>query len=354
VPLTADPDKEIFMIAVWYERLGEAEEVLEYGRMEDPQAGPGEVRVKLATSAVNPSDVKRRAGKTVQIMEFPRIIPNSDGAGIIDQVGRGVPEARLGERVWIYNGQRGRAWGTAAEYIAVPADLATPLPEGTDFAQGATLGIPAMTAHRCVFIRGPVAGQTILISGGAGAVGHYAIQLAKWGGATVLTTVSSMAKAEIARDAGADVIIDYMREAVVDRAMAATAGQGVDLIVEVDFGGNLESDLSLIKTNGTICVYASESVREPKLPAYQLIRKNVNLHFVLLNNCPAEARRKACAEINAWLKQGLARHLIAGRFSLHQTAQAHRLVESGRKIGTVIVDIRGQDALQTASESAPQ
>src|ERR1700761_3876690 len=210
------------MKAVWYEQCGPAAEVLSYGEQPTPVAGPGEVRVRLEASGCDPADAGRRAGN-YRGLEFPLIIPNSDGAGIIDQVGDGVTRLHIGQRVWLFNGQRnGRALGTAAEYIALAEHLVTPLPDQVSFAQGATLGIPCMTAWCSLFIDGPITGQTVLVTGGAGAVGHYAVQLAKWGGARVIATVSSAAKAEQARLAGADLIVNYRTDDVVGQAMAFT------------------------------------------------------------------------------------------------------------------------------------
>src|SRR6266702_3836916 len=207
------------MKAVWYERTGPAAEVLTFGDMPTPVAGPGEVRVRLEASGVNPADVGRRGG-SYRALEFPRVIPNSDGAGIVDQLGAGVTRLRVGQRVWLFNGQRnGRAFGTAAEYIALAEHLVTPLPDNLSFASGATLGIPGMTAWCCLFSDRPIAGQTVLVTGGAGAVGHYAVQLAKWGGATVIATVSSTAKDMEARLAGADLVINYRTEDVVSKVM---------------------------------------------------------------------------------------------------------------------------------------
>jgi NADPH2:quinone reductase len=226
------------MKAVWYERTGPAREVLVHGEMPTPVAGPGEVRVRLEASGVNPADVGRRGGG-YRPMEYPRVIPNSDGAGIIDQVGDGVTRLKIGQRVWLFNGQRnGRAFGTAAEYIALAEHLVTPLPDNLSFAEGATLGIPGMTAWTCLYCDGPISEQTVLVTGGAGAVGHYAVQLAKWGGAKVIATVSSAAKAEQARLAGADLVVDYRTEDVVAKAMAFTGQRGVDRVVdELDHRG---------------------------------------------------------------------------------------------------------------------
>ena len=327
------------MRAVWYERHGAAHEVIEVGEMPEPVAGPGEVRVKLAVSGVNPADCYRRRGQGGP-MEGPRIVPNSDGAGVIDQIGAGVPDGWLGRRVWLYNGQRGgRAFGTGAEYIALSLDLVSALPDNTDFAAGACLGIPCMTAHRAVFTDGSVAGQTVLVTGGAGAVGHYAVQLAVWGGARVIATVSSPEKAKHALAGGAALTVDYRRENVVEVIRDFTKGEGVDRIVEVDFGGNLATSLAVLKVNSAIAVYATNGNRTPTLPVRDLMQKNVSVHGIVLNNCPLQARHQAQADIARWLAAGRAQHTIAARFPLATTADGHAFVESGSKLGTVIVTI---------------
>src|SRR6201999_4675315 len=216
------------MKAVWYKRTGAAPDVLTYGEMPTPLAGPGEVRVRLEASGVNPADAGRRAG-SYRAMEFSRVIPNSDGAGIIDQVGDGVTRLGVGQRVWLYNGQRnGRAFGTAAEYIALAEQLVTPLPDQVSFAEGATFGIPAMTAWCSLFADGPIKDKTVLVTGGAGAVGHYAVQFAKWGGARIIATVSSKAKAEQAKRGGADHTVNYKTDDVVAKVMDITGKRGAD------------------------------------------------------------------------------------------------------------------------------
>lgn len=326
------------MKAVWYDRQGPAAEVLQLGELPTPEAGPGQVRVRLRASGVNPADCNRRAGRGFA-QDFPRIIPNSDGAGVVDAVGDGVDSAWLGKRVWLYNGQRGRAFGTAAQWIALAAELVTELPDDVDFAAGATLGIPCMTAHRCVFLAGPVQGRTILVTGGAGAVGHYAIQLAQWAGARVIATVSSEAKAEHARAGGAEHVINYKVEDVADRVLALTDGVGVDHVVEVEFGGNLATTLRLVRTNGSIAAYASTGERDPSVPFYDLMRRNLSLHAVMLPTSPIEARKRAQADITRWLAAGRRRLTVAGRFPLEETARAHEAVERGGKRGTVVVEI---------------
>jgi NADPH2:quinone reductase len=301
-------------------------------------AGPGEVRIRLEASGVNPADVGRRGGG-YRAMEFPRVIPNSDGAGLIDQVGDGVTRLSTGQRVWLFNGQRnGRAFGTAAEYIALVEHLVTPLPDRLSFAAGATLGIPCMTAWCCLFGDGPIAGQTVLVTGGAGAVGHYAVQLAKWGGARVIATVSSAMKAEQARHAGADLVINYKNEDVVAKALAFTGQHGVDRVVDVDFGGNIATTLKAMAVNSTIAVYATNGNRNPAVPMRELMEKCIALRALVLYALPPALLAAAQADISKWLAAGPRIHNMAAQFALSDTAQAHLAVEKGDKLGTVIVD----------------
>ena len=326
------------MRAVWYERAGPAAEVLTYGEMPTPQAGAGEVRIRLEASGVNPADTYRRAGN-YRGPRFPRVIPDSDGAGVIDQVGSGVTRLKVGQRVWLFNGQRnGRAFGTAAEFMTLAEQLVTPLPESLSFAQGATLGIPCMTAWCSLFADGPIKGQTVLVTGGAGAVGHYAVQLAKWGGARVIATVSSDAKAEQARLAGADLVVNYRTEDVVDKAMMFTDKRGVDRVADVDFGGNIATTLQLMAMNSTIAAYATNGNREPVVPIRTLMERCITLRTLVLPALPWPLHAAAQSDITKWLNAGARLHNIAGQFPLQQTAQAHLAVEKGDKLGTVIVD----------------
>jgi NADPH:quinone reductase len=325
--------------AVWYARMGPAREVLSFGEMPTPEAGPGEVRVRLQASGVNPADVGRRSGGYGRPIEFSQVIPNSDGAGVIDQVGDGVRRLKPGQRVWLFNGQRnGRADGTAAEYIALAEQLVTPLPDNLSFAQGATLGIPGMTAWCALFADGPVAGKTVLITGGAGAVGHYAVQLAKWGGARVIATVSSDTKAVQAQAAGADLVINYKSENVAAKALAFTAGRGVDRVVEVDFGGNLATTLKLMAMNSTIAIYATNGNRTPVAPVRELMEKCITVRALVLYALPWPLLAAAQADIGKWLAAGPRLHNIAAQYPLSETADAHLAVERGDKLGTVIVD----------------
>jgi len=244
------------MRAAFYDRQGPAHEVLQLGSIERPEAGRGEVLVSVHASGVNPSDTYSRAGSQAP-MAFPRVVPHQDGAGVIQAVGAGVPETRIGERVWVYEATWNRPNGTAAEYTVVPANRAVQLPESVGFDAGACLGIPALTAHRAVFSDGPVTGQSVLVTGGAGAVCGSAVQLAKWGGATVIATVSSDEKAQEARIVGADHIVNYRTQDVAEEIKRLTGGAGVDRIVEVDFGGNLPVSLQIIKLHGVIAGYAT-------------------------------------------------------------------------------------------------
>src|SRR5882757_2786199 len=318
------------MKAVWYERTGAAPDVLTFGDMPTPVAGPGEVRIRLEASGVNPADVGRRSG-SYRAMEFPRVIPNSDGAGLVDQIGDGVTRFGVGDRVWLFNGQRnGRAFGTAAEYISLADYLVTPLPEDVSFAAGATLGIPCMTAWCSLFADGPITGQTVLVTGGAGAVGHYAVQLAKWGGARVIATVSSPVKDVEARLAGADLVVNYRTEDVVAKIMAFTEQRGVDRVVDVDFGGNIATTLKIMAFNSTIAVYATNGNRTPMIPMRDLMERCIALRSLVLFALPAPLLAAAQADISKWLAAGPRLHNIAAQFALSETAQAH--LEKGDKL----------------------
>ena len=326
------------MKAAFYERNGPADEVLQVAEMPMPAPAPGEVLVRVKASGVNPSDVKSRAGLRAK-MSYPRVVPQSDGAGVIEAIGAGIDPARVGERVWLWNGQWQRPFGTAAEYIALPSFQAPHLPDGVPYEAGACLGIPAMTAHRCVFADGPVAGQTILVTGGAGAVGHYAIQLARWGGAKVIATVSGAEKAAHAKAAGADRVVNYKNEDVTQAVKDFTNGQGADRAIEVEFGGNLQTTLACLKTNGVIATYASSAVMEPKLPFYPMMFQGITLRMVLVYVLPEAARRQSIQDINQALVQGALVHAVAETFPLEKIAAAHKAVESGKAVGNVVVTI---------------
>jgi NADPH2:quinone reductase len=327
------------MRAAFYERTGPARDVLSLAEMETPTAGAGEVRVRLATSGVNPSDVKTRGGVRSRDLPFPRIVPHSDGAGVIDQAGPGVAPARIGERVWVWNAAWGRPFGTAAEYVVLPAAQAVALPPNVGFDAGACLGIPALTAYHAVHCNGGVAGRAVLVAGGAGAVGHYAVQFARLAGATrVLATVSGDAKAALARAAGADATLNYRTEDVARRCLELTDGAGVDRIVELDLAANLKTDLAALRRDGEITAYGS-GAPEIAVPFFPAIVANVRLQFFIVYNLSPADRERALAGVTALLEQGRLQHNVAERLPLAQIAQAHELVEAGRAAGNVVLDI---------------
>jgi len=323
------------MRAAYYEANGRARDVLRVEEVETPKPGRGEVRVKLATSGVNPSDVKGRAGVTRKIA-FPRVIPHSDGAGEIEAVGEGVPASRVGERVWVWNGQWRRAFGTAAQSIVLPAEQVVPLPKNISVEAGACLGIPAYTAYQAVVLTGIGDGATVLIAAGAGAVGHYAIQFAKKRNATVITTVSSPEKAALAKQAGADHTIDYKREDVGERVMAITGKRGADAVIEMDLGANAKLLPGVLKPEGIVAIYGS-GTPEVTIPFQFLLQNSIDLKFFLVYLMPAELRARATADITRMLERGELIHNVAQTFALGDIAAAHEAVESGKILGNVVV-----------------
>jgi NADPH2:quinone reductase len=326
------------MRAVWYEETGPAAEVLQLGEIGAPRPGPGEVRVRLYTSGVNPSDVKSRAGVRGPIA-FPLVIPHSDGAGEIDAVGEGVAPARIGTPVWVWNAAYRRPFGTCAQYVCLPDAQAVPLPAGTSFEAGACLGIPASTACHAVFADGDVTGQTVLVTGGAGAVGHYAIQLARWGGARVIATVSGPEKASAAQASGAHAVVNYREGDVAAAILAANHGKPVDRVVEVEFGGNLAVTSAVIGEGGIIAAYGSMADAEPKLPFYPLMFRNVTLRMLVVYLLSQAQRAETITRLTAALEAGALTHVIAATFDLAETARAHEAVESGRLIGNAVITI---------------
>ncbi|HEX3939300.1 MAG TPA: NADPH:quinone reductase [Xanthobacteraceae bacterium] len=325
------------MRAAFYELNGYAREVLKIGEVDTPQPGPGEVRVKLVASGVNPSDVKARAGSTRKIA-YPQVIPHSDGAGEIDMVGEGVPAARLGERVWLWNAQWLRAFGTCAEYIALPSEQAVRLPANVGFDVGACLGIPAMTAFHAVAVARAAPGMTLLIAGGAGAVGHYAVQFAKVAGASVIATVSSPEKAKAALAAGADHTIDYKRDSVGEQAMAITGKKGVDGIIELDIAANANLIPQVLRPRGTVVVYGTGAM-EAEVPLFFLLRNAIALKFIYVYELDAAERTAALTGIERALATGKLITDIGAVFPLAETAAAHEAVEQGKVLGNVVVKI---------------
>lgn len=316
------------MRAALYDQYGPSAEVLRIEDIDRPEPGPGEVLVKVQFSGVNPTDWKSRGGSTPRpIDEFQ--IPHHDGAGVIEAVGEGVDTSRIGERVWTFMAAAGRRWGTAAQYTAIPSRQAVALPPGISAELGASLGVPAMTAHRCLFADGPVDGKTVLVAGGAGAVGHFAIELAKHGGARVITTVSGPQKAELAAKAGADLVVNYREPGAADQIRTFAGPGGVDHVVELALGANLQLDLDVIRRpEGLIVDYAAEPA-DPVLPVRACMNANVILRFVLLYSVPQEALDQAALDITRALGDGALTELPVTRFPLDETVAAQDAVEGG-------------------------
>ena len=327
------------MRAAYYEKNGTARDVLRVGDIETPVPGPGEVRVKLVASGVNPSDVKSREGRTRKIA-FPRVIPHSDGAGEIDMVGDGVPKSRMGERVWTWNAQWKRAFGTGADYVVLPAALAASLPAQVSFEAGACLGIPAMTAQHAVAVAGAGKGMTVFVSGGAGGVGHYAIQFAKARGATVITTISSEAKAKLAQQAGADHVIDYKRDNVAERVAAITGKKGVDAVIEMDLAANAKVYPGILHARSNVVVYGTGSA-EAAIPAQFLLVNAIAIKFVFVYELTDAERTAAVNDINRMLVDKMLINNVALTFPLADIIAAHEAVEQGKALGNVVVRVGG-------------
>src|SRR3954447_19472376 len=331
----SDPD----MKAAYYTRYGAARDVLQVGEVPDPQPGPGEVRVRVRYSGINPSDCNRRAGIRDR-PGYPLTIPHSDGAGEIEAVGEGVSRSRIGERVWIWNAQRARPLGTAAEYVALPSEQAVRLPDGTGLDDGACLGVPAMTAYFSLFDSGPIEGLDVLVTGAAGACGLYAAQFARLGGArTLVTTVSSEEKARLVAKAGSSVVVNYRTEDVAARVKEVTDGRGVDVISEVDFGGNLKTTLAVMKVGCFIGAYASKGAPEPVLPFYPLLFSNVLVRFIQCYAMPDALRAASARDLTHWCEEGRIKHPPTTVLPLEDVASAHELVESGTVVGKVLLRI---------------
>lgn len=326
------------MKAVWYTKTGNASDVLQIGELDDPLPNVGEVLVKIKTSGVNPSDVKIRAGARGEL-QFRRVIPHSDGGGEIVDVGEGVDRNRIGERVWIWNGAFGRADGTCAELISLPEFQAVKINNEVSYESAACMGIPASTAYYGLLANGPIKNKTVLISGGAGAVGFYGIQIAKLSGANVITTISNDEKAEIANNAGADKVINYKNENVLEEIMEYTENDGVDRIFEVEFGGNLPINEKIIKPNGVIAAYGSMAEMEPKLPFYNLMFKGVKIDTFLIYSIEKKFREELLNGLSELLNQNSLKHMISQTYSIDDVVNAHEAMESGSVIGNIVIEI---------------
>jgi NADPH:quinone reductase-like Zn-dependent oxidoreductase len=288
---------------------------------------------------VNPSDVKKRAGAFPALLDDGLVIPHSDGAGVIEAVGDGVDPARAGERVFVYQAQYGRRFGTAAEFVAIDAGRAPRLPDAASFAVGACIGIPVMTAHRCVHADGPVDGQTVLVTGGAGRVGHYAIQWARMAGATVIATASKPADENTCRDAGADHVVNHRQPDWGQRVLECAGGARVDRVVDVEFGANLPEVLQCIRTGGIIATYSSTQVPEPKLPFRDMMFMDLTIRMVIVYAMPESAKGAAVRDTTAALEAGRLQHRIAQELPFEQMARAHELIEEGGFGGCVVVSV---------------
>jgi len=329
------------MRAVTYDRFGPASEVLSLLDMPVPEPGAGEVLVRLHASGVNPSDVRVRAGGRpgVTAPPFPVIVPHSDGAGVIEAVGPGVPSDRIGQRVWIWNGQWRRPFGTAADYIALPSDQAVVLADHLSFEEGAVLGIPGLTAVHSVLGGGPVAGRRVLVSGGAGTVGRIAVQVAHAAGAEVIATAHGAEGIEAARTAGADHVLDYSAPDLAEQILAATGGAAIDRIVEVEFGRNAETNARVIAEGGIIASYGSAKDMTPELPFYPLMFKAVTIDLVLVYLLTPDQRRKAVDELATLIDRKALDLRLSAILPLAECARAHEMVEAGNRAGSVILTL---------------
>jgi NADPH:quinone reductase-like Zn-dependent oxidoreductase len=328
------------MRAAFYEAQGAAADVMQVGNLPDPQPGPGEVRVKVSVAGLCPGDMKFRTGFAGEPLAFPRIVPHQDGAGIIDRVGEGVDPNRVGQRVWVYMAQSGQPFGAAAEYLTLPAERAVPLPDSVSFETRATLGVNAITAHRCLFADGDIRGLRLLIQGGAGGVGLAAILLAKWAGAWVAATVSRKAQADVVAKAGADLIIYRYEDDIVERISGATDGEGVDRIIDVDLATNSETDVNCLAANGVVVAYATENPSaELRLPFLRSMFQSHVFRFVFYYSIPKAAFEQAIRDVTTCAEIGAYRPEIAKIFPLKEIIAAHEAVETGDALGKVLVSI---------------
>lgn len=325
------------MKAAWYTQNGPAKDTLIVGEIGTPTPGPGQVLVKLKTSGVNPSDVKSRLTRP---LNAPFIIPHSDGAGIIEAVGPGVNQSRIGERVWIWNGQWGRPHGTASEFIVIDEYQATHLPDSTSFAEGACLGIPALTALQAVNLCGDINGKTVLVTGAASSVGHYAAQMCLLAGAKVIGTVGSEEKAQHAKNVGVSECLFYKKESVPDRIKALTNGAGVDAIIDMDFSSSSQwLAQGILRAHGVFACYGSNHPGDVSISFRPLLFHSVTFKFFLIYDLTAEDRRQTLTQLNQMLDRGLLKHTVAQTFSLSAIAQSHLAVEEGRYMGNVVLEL---------------
>src|SRR5258708_23339971 len=335
--LGSPEDTEDDMLAGWYEKNGLAEKVIEVGEMEMRRAGQGEVLVRLRASSINPSDYKKRAANAP--LEFPRIVPHSDGAGAVEALGAGVSDFKVGDRVWTFNAQFKRAMGTAAQYIALPAALVRPLPSNASFVEGACFGIPAMTGFRAVFADGPVKGKTVYVPGSTGRVGAYAGQFAKWGGARVIASVSSEEKRNVAHELGADFVLDRQKDDLATTILGLSNNIGVDRVVEVELAGNLPLDEKILAEYGTICSFGAGRTPKVEISMPGRRARNMSLRFIFVYRLDDAALVETCVGVNKAQAGGALKHRIAAPFPFRELAKAHAFAESHTGTGHVVVEI---------------
>lgn len=326
------------MKAIGYSAFGPASDVLNVHDIPTPSPAEGEVLVRLTYSGVNPSDVKARSGSRPGVTKpaYPLIVPHSDGAGVIEAVGGGVDPSRIGKRVWIWNGQWQRAFGTCAEFIAVPSAQAVDLPDNVSDQIGAVLGIPGLTAVHSVLGAGPVAGKTILISGGAGMVGHLAVQVAKASGAKVIATASA-ANAQLVMDSGADCVLDYRSENLADEVRTANDGDLIDHAVEVEFGTNADILAEVMAPNSRIVAYGSAQAMRPEIPFYPLMFKAITLEMALIYLLTSQQRTTAINHLSELLARDALDPRLDAPFEMSEVAKAHQSVEDNTRTGAVLV-----------------
>jgi NADPH2:quinone reductase len=327
------------MKAAWYEELGAARDVLRIGEIADPVAGPGEVVIRVHVHGVNPTDCKRRSGQRGKPAS-PRVIPGYDAAGVIESVGAGVDPARIGQRVWAWECAHGKWDGAAAQRVRVPASRAMPLPGGASFDDGASLGVPALTACHALMLGGALEGETVIVTGAAGAVCNYAVQLAKRMGATVIGVVRGAAdRAEDARRAGADHIVNTDRESLKDAALDLTGGKGARTMIDLDLGAHLDFAWRIVAQNGTIASFGSASNPKPVLDWPKFMYRNIKLCGVAIFEVPEDAKQRAAGFVQECLEAGALWHRVDSRFALDEIAAAHERQETGRPRGKVLVDL---------------
>ena len=327
------------MKAISFAEFGPANQVLKVSEWATPDPGPGEVLVKLRTTGVNPSDVKKRAGGFPNLLDNGAVIPHSDGAGVIEGVGSGVPTSRIGERVFVYQAQYARLHGTAADYVAIDSLRAPGLPDNTAFDVGACVGIPILTAHRCVFADGDVADQWVLVTGGAGRVGYYAIQWAQRAGARVIATASNETDALACREAGAEQIVNHREPGWGRQVVEQLCGSQIDRAIDVEFGANLPELLDCLRTGATIVTYSSTVVPEPSLPFRTMMFMDLTVRMVIVYAMPEKAKAQAVADTQALLVEGGLRHRIAHTLPFAEMARAHEIIEEGSVRGCVVVTL---------------